>query len=501
MRACVRRSQRDGFGVSTRGRTAPGRWPDWVRRGSSRLSRVGAGVLVCLGLTMTGCKLGPDYRRPTVETPSDWRWKAAEPRDHAPRGAWWTVFEDPMLNELQERATGGNLDLQAAFFRVEQARALARVSQADFYPTLDASARFTRFRTSASAPSPVGFPIPSFTLQQWETPLDLSYELDLWGRVSRSFEAARNLAVGAEAARQAVWLALQADVASTYFTLQSLDREVALLERTVGIRRDALEIFRQRLAAGMLTDFEVQRGQVEVSSAEADLELARRLRVLEFNQLAVLCGKAPSSFEFEVPTNQWQLPSIAADLPSDLLERRPDVAEAERVLAARMAEIGVAKGAFFPSVRLTASGGLLSGELTDLFEWDSRTWSLGPSVSLPLFAGGRNRAGLEQVRAAYEEAVARYRQQVLVAFREVEDGLSSLQFLEREVKARQVAAEAATGAARQSFSRYQAGVVNFLDVVDAEQARLSSLLAYERARRQQQLATVRLLKALGGGWQ
>lgn len=457
-------------------------------------------VSALAGLLATGCKLGPDYQRPEVEIPEAWRWKTAEPRDHVPREGWWQVFEDRQLDALEREAEAGNLDLKAAMARVDQARATARISKADLYPLLNGSAAWTRFRTSANAPSPVGFPIPSFTLGQFETPLDLSYEVDLWGRVRRSFEGARNLAVGAEAARQSVLLALQADVALGYFTVQSLDRETGLLERTVAVRQEALAIFRQRLEAGMLTDFEVQRGQVEVSSAEADLEAIKRLRAQMFNRLAVLCGRPPSVFEAGVTTNAPTLPRVAAELPSTLLERRPDVAEAERALAARMAQIGVARAAFFPSLRLTASGGLLSGDLTDLFQWESRTWSIGPSVSLPLFAGGRNRADLERSKAAYDEAVSVYRQRILMAFGEVEDALAALQFLARETEARGAAAAAATIAARQSFSRYQAGAVSFLEVVDSEQARLSSLLAQERVMREQQLATVRLLKALGGGW-
>lgn len=456
-----------------------------------------AGAMILLG---GGCRLGPDYERPSVEVPTDWRWKPATPRDQAPIGRWWTAFGDESLNDLVTRAGADNLELKAAFARVEQARATARVSKSEFYPAVQGAATYARYRTSANAPSPVGFPIPSFTLEQWETPLDLSYEVDLWGRVSRSFEAARGLAMSAEAARRAVLLTLQADVVSSYLILQSLDREIQLLTRTAEVRNEALSIFRQRLRAGMLAEFEVQRGQVEVAAAEADLEVVRRLRAAEFNRMAVLCGRPPSGFEFQVSTQAVALPEVAAGLPAELLERRPDVAQAERVLASRMAEIGVAKAAFFPSVRLTASGGLMSGELSNLFEWDSHTWALGPRIDIPVFAGGRNRAGLERARAAYEEAVANYRQQVLVAFREVEDSLSALQFFKAEVAARRIAAESAAGAARQAFARYQAGAVNFLDVVDAEQARLLNLLAEERTLREQQLATVRLMKALGGGW-
>ncbi len=459
-----------------------------------------ASLAVAGALTGAGCKLGPDYRRPEVEVPGDWRWKAAEPRDHEAKGEWWAVFQDAHLDALVRQAEAGNQDLKAALARVDQARATARISKADFFPTLNGTAGWTRFRSSGNAPTPLGFPVPSFTLDQFQAPLDLSYEVDLWGRVRRSFEGARQLAVGAEAARQAVLLALQAEVAAGYFTLQSVDREIALLERTVALRNEALAIFRQRLGAGMLTEFEVQRGQVEVSSAEADLEAARRDRAQAFNRLAVLCGRPPSLFETGVAVETPVVPEVAAGLPSTLLERRPDVAEAERTLAARMAQIGVARAAFFPSIRLTGSGGLSSGELSDLFQWESRTWALGPSVSVPLFAGGRNRADLEKAKAAYEEAVAVYRQRVLVAFGEVEDALAALEFLRRETGARAAAAAAATIAARQSFSRYQAGAVSFLEVVDSEQARLASLLAEERAMRERQLVTVRLLKALGGGW-
>lgn len=472
---------------------------DRERAGWRQATRLAASLLVAMVAAM-GCRLGPDYTRPEVAVPADWRWKPAEPRDHEPRGDWWDVFADPALDALQRHAADENLDLKAAFARVEQARATARVSKADFYPQVYGAATYTRYRTSGNAPSPVGFPIPSFTLEQWETPLDLSYEVDLWGRVRRSFESARLLAMGAESARQAVLLALQADVALTYFTVQSLDREIALLDRTLAIRGEALDIFRQRFQAGMLTEFEVERGQVEVSSAAAELEATRRQRAIAWNRLAQLCGRTPAAFDAAIPTNHMVVPEIAPDLPSALLERRPDVAEAERLLAARLSQIGVAKAAFFPSVRLTAAGGMLSGEASDLFEWDSRTWMLGPRIDFPVFAGGRNRAELERSRAAYEEAVAQYRQQVLIAFREVEDSLAALRFLAAEVQARAQASASAAAAARQAFARYQAGAVNFLDVVDAEQARLVSLLAEERALREQWLNTVRLLKALGGGW-
>ncbi len=453
------------------------------------------------GVLATSCKLGPDYERPKVESPEAWRWKTAEPKDHVPRGEWWTVFNDPALNELQLKAAEDNLDLQAAFQRVEQARATARVSRSSFYPTLNGNLNWARYRTSANAPSPVPFAVPSFTQSQWTMPFDLSYEVDLWGKVKRSFESSQQLALSSVAAHQTILLGLQADVAMNYFELKSLDREIELLKSAIDLRKEALKIFEQRLKAGIGSDFEVQRAKVEVATAEADLSAAQRNRAAHINTLALLCGTVSSKFEVNVTPGSATIPQIAPDLPSSLLERRPDIAQAEREMASKLAQIGIAQSASFPSVRLTASGGYLSGDVTDLFDWSSRTWSLGPGVSIPLFAGGRNKANMERTRATYEESVLIYKQRILVAFKEVEDSLSALQFLGGEAKARTEAANAATSAAKLSLDRYSAGSINFLEVIDSENARLVNELARVRVANEQVLGTVRLIKALGGGWE
>jgi len=463
-------------------------------------------VLACfgaavLGLALTSCKVGPDYKRPEVETPPDWRWKVAEPRDHVPRGEWWKVFSDPALDALQLGAAGANEELKAAMARVEQARASARVSGADFWPGVGVNPQYSRYRTSGNSPSPVPFPIPSFTQSSWTVPFDLTYEVDLWGKVRRSFESSRNVAVGAEATRQSVLLTLQADVAANYFSLQSVRSVIELLRSTIAIREEAYGLFQQRLEAGLGNEFEVERARVEVETAKANLAASLRQEAAYENALAVLCGKPPSTFEVEVAPGPARLPQVAPDVPASLLERRPDVAAAERALAARNAEIGVAKAAFFPSVRLTVAGGTLSAEAKDLLDWESRIWALSPSISFPIFQGGRNRANLERARAAYEEGVALYRQQILVAFREVEDSLAALEFLREQVRARTEAARSARNARELSFARYQAGAINFLEVVDSEQARLLNEVARVETVNEQLLATVRLIKALGGGWE
>ena len=246
-------------------------------------------------LLINGCKVGPDYKRPPVEIPTDWRWKSAEPKDQVPRGAWWDMFQDPALDAIQQKAVQGNLDLRIAFTRVEQARALARIDAADFYPSVTGGGTFTRYRTSGNSPSPVPFPIPSFTQQQWTVPFDLSYELDLWVGSADPFESAQQLALSAEAARQSILLSLQADVAATYFSLQTARRQIDFLTETIRLRQDALEIFQQRLQAGVGNDFEVQRGQVEVAAAQADLQNVLRRESELIKRLGPACRQAAGS--------------------------------------------------------------------------------------------------------------------------------------------------------------------------------------------------------------
>lgn len=486
--------------VTSQGRRVDGRVaPGPMTRAIGR-RRMGLGCLL-LACLVVGCKTGPDYERPEVEAPEDWRWKTADPRDHVPKGEWWRVYQDPRLDELEAAAMECNQDLQAALARVEQARATARISQADFFPSLNSGASFTRFRSSGNAPTPLGFTVPSFQVSQWSVPFDLSYEFDVWGKVRRGFEAARNRAVAAEAARQSLLLSLQADVAANYFSLVGNAEQVRTLDETIALRREALAIFEQRLAAGVGTEFEIERTKVEIATAEANLGVAHQRQAELQNALAILCGRPPSTFTVEVADTVPLPPQIAPDIPASVLERRPDVAEAERQLAARNAEIGVAKAAFFPAIRLTAQGGFQSGELEDLFLWESRTWGISPQVSFPIFQGGRLKADLERARAAYDEAVAAYRQKVLVAFREVDDSLAAIRFLKDRYAARAAAVEAAGNSAAIALERFSAGTVSFLEVVDASSLKLNNDLARIAVATEQVNATVRLIKALGGGWE
>jgi multidrug efflux system outer membrane protein len=428
-------------------------------------------------------------------------WKEGKPLDHLSKGNWWEIFNDPDLDQLEKRALAHNQELKASFAVMNQARAAARIARSDFLPSLDAGFRFRRERFSPNAEPDFG----ALTANTFHTPLDLSYEIDLWGKVRRGFEAAREDAKGSAAALHNLLLTLQSDLAQNYFTLRALDVEITALKSTVGLRRDQVGIVRSRLEAGLGAELDVARAETEVAATESELASLQRRRAELENAIAILVGANASSFKLAPYTNpgaQWKVtvPQIPAGLPSDLLERRPDVAEAERQLAADNARIGVAKASFFPVLRLTGSGGFLSAEAEHVFNWESRVWNIGPSLSLPIFAGGRNRANYRRAQARYEEAVARYRQRILVAFADVENSLASLRYLGEQSQAQQRAVESASRARQLAMESFSAGLVDYMNVIDADRAALFNERLNVQLAGQRLVATVQLVKALGGGW-
>jgi multidrug efflux system outer membrane protein len=455
-----------------------------------------------LPFLLTACTLGPDYRRPEVTaTPAfreDAPWKEAAPADAIAREAWWQIYGDSTLNDLQERARTANQDLQAAVARVDQARAAARISEADRFPRIDLDPALSRGRTpDALAPLEHGF-----TSTVLSVPFDLNYEIDLWGRVRRSVEAATAEYQATAADFENVRLTLHADIARDYFALRALDAEIALLQRTVELRRQNLRLVDSLFRNGQVSRLDVARAETELAAAEADEAGLRRRRAGFEHGLAVLVGEAVANFSLSPAPLDLDLepPAVAPDLPSYLLERRPDIAAAERQMMAANARIGIARAAFFPVVSLTGSAGWASDELSTLFNWGNRAWALGPFVSLPIFDAGRNRAGLEGARAAWEESVANYRQQVLVAFSEVEDALSDLHHLADQSAALQQAATSARDAAELSGKRYRAGLVSYLEVVFSERSALVAEQLATQVQGQRLQASVSLIKALGGGW-
>ncbi len=456
--------------------------------------------LLLAPLLLTGCALGPNYLNPGVEVPPAYRenvhWKEASPQDQLPRGAWWRIYDDPALDALEALAAGANQDLAAAFARVNQARAIARVDAAGLLPRVDLNASAARSRTSGDFTlTGEGSTYNSFFL-----PLDLSYEVDLWGRVRRSVEASRADAAASLADYQSVLLTLQTEVARNYFALRALDAEIDLLLRTLELRRENLGMVRSLFRHGQVGQLDVSRAETELAATEAETAGVRKRRAELEHALAVLVGKPAAALELASSPLDLKPPQVEAGLPSSLLERRPDVASAERRMAAASARIGVAKTAFFPAVSLTGSAGYSSTEASSLLDWDNRTWGLGPAVSLPIFEAGRNSANLRRARASYEEAVARYRQQVLVAFAEVEDALSGLRHLSDQAAAQAEAVAASRQAAELSGKRYRAGLVSYLEVVDSERTALQAERGAVQTLGERMQTGVLLIKALGGGW-
>ena len=462
-------------------------------------------AVVVLGLA--GCSVGPDYHRPEpVALPMDWRWKKAEPCDELTKGRWWELFGDPELDQLEETAVAQNQDLKAAVARVDEARARARLQGASFFPSITAAPAYTRTQLPADEPQFSKVPIPDILVRRepynsFSVPLDLSYEIDLWGRVRRSFESAQAQAQASVADYQNVLLTLNSDVAVEYLTLREYDSETKILNDTVAARVESLRINRVRLQAGRATSLDVAQAETDLTNAQAQLASVQQSRAETLDALAVLCGS--NATDLTVPFHPLDLapPSVPVGLPSSLLERRPDVAEAERTMAAKNAQIGVAYAAFFPAVSLTGQGGVLSARASDLFHWQNTIWSFGPSISLPLFDGGTNLSNLQVARAQYNQAVDQYRGSVLNAVKDVEDALADIKFLARETAALQDSVQSARLATDLEQKRFRVGETNYTDVIVADETRLSTERTESQVRGQQLYATVRLIKALGGGWE
>ncbi len=448
--------------------------------------------------------VGPDYQRPTNTVPGEFRdapvWKEGTPADRAAKGRWWEAFQDPALTQLIDRATEGNQSLKAAAARFDQARSTARIQRGERFPAVDLNAEGTRERFSANQD-------PDFNINSATTirlPLDLSYEVDLWGRVRRAFESARAEAQASAADLHNVLLSIQAEVARNYFELRAVDRERAIVRASIALRLEAKDVVQARVAAGTAPELDLARIDTEVSRAETEMARLERARAGFESALAILVGVPAPAFQLAaVDSDAAPLPppTVPAGLPSTLLERRPDIASAERQLASANARIGVAKAAFFPVLRLTGSAGFASADLESLFNWESRVWSFGPSLSLPIFAGGRSKANLARARAAFDEAVARYRQQVLIGFGEVQENLTALKHLAVEAAAVARSHESAHRTYDLAKARYEGGIVSHLEVIESQRTLLEAELDDARLHALRQTTTVRLIKALGGSWQ
>ena len=447
------------------------------------------------GLLAASCAVGPDYKKPDVAplTPGEWSWTPAHPRDAAPKGSWWEIFQDPVLNEMETNAVVRSQTARAGLARVEQARATARLSRSQLFPELDAAPTVNRQLSSGNLPTPIPFHIPAARYDTFSMPLDLSYEIDVWGRVRRGFEGVRATAQATAADYQNVVLTLTADVAVDYFLLRSQDAQIRALTRRAAARGETSRLLRARLQAGAIAEVDVAQAEADAAAARSDLTDMIRQRAETLHALALLSGAPASSFTLAEASLPAPPPEPPADLPAMVLERRPDIASAERNVASKSAQIGVAKGGYFPVISLTAQGGYLSSSADKLFAGDSRVWSIGPSVSLPIFNGGRTSAEVKQ-------AVANYRQAVLTAFKEVEDSLAQIRRRgEQETEAAR-AVEAARRGEELARARQAAGETTHLPVSDAERTLRQQELLQAQVRGEHYAAVVRLIKALGGGW-
>lgn len=444
--------------------------------------------------------VGPDYHRPDPPSADAYRdadlgsWKQAAPADTVSRGEWWKVFNDSTLNELESRSLAGNQDLRAAAARVEQARAAAGLARSAYWPAIAANGTGQRLRALDQEGNYV-------TGGNYAATLNLAWEIDLFGRVRRLSESARNDAAASAATFESVRLALTSDVAANYFSLLAVDREAGIVNGTVDLRHRALQLVKDRFESGAASDLDLSRAETELAITETDAAALANRRASLQTALAVLVGEAASRFVLLTAGLELSTPPVVpSGLPADLLERRPDIAAAERSLAAANARIGVAKAAFFPAISLTGGAGYNSFEVDHLFSWDHRVWSIGPSLYLPIFQGGRNRANLERSHAAYDESVATYRQAILVGFREVQDALTATKWLTEQAAAQERAVASARRSAVISEERYKSGLVNYLEVVDAQRTALQSERSAAQLAGQRYITSVALIKALGGGW-
>ncbi|WP_427915021.1 efflux transporter outer membrane subunit [Ramlibacter sp. MMS24-I3-19] len=465
------------------------------------LAPVAAGVAFLLA----GCAVGPAYQQPQVEVPAQWKleepWQVARPDDAAPRGPWWRRFGDPQLDTLMDQALAASPTLAAATARLAQARAGVDLSSAGLFPQVALTTRAARQRTSANRPLS-NYTAPNFSTVQNDFTLsfNVAYEPDLWGRVRSSVEAARASAEQSEADWQNVRLVLTTDLAAAYFNLRELDIELDVLAQSIALQRRALDLASARHELGAASGLDVAQQQALVDSTLTQVDVLRRQRDQFEHAIAALVGRPAPLFALPANAGDRKPPAIPLDLPSAVLQRRPDVASAERAMAAANAQIGVARAAYFPSIALGPSVGEESRVLSRLFDAPSLLWSLGVSLTQPIIDAGRVDANVAIANAGYQVAVANYRRAVLTAMQEVEDGITGSAALDRAlVQARQAVASA-NRVLQIATDRYEGGATAFTDVLAAQQSLLTAQRQLAQLTGQRMLVSVFLVKALGGEW-
>jgi NodT family efflux transporter outer membrane factor (OMF) lipoprotein len=461
-------------------------------------------------LSMAGCAVGPKYQRPSIQAPGAFKelppdsykeskdWKTAQPADNSLRGDWWTLFGDAELNALEQQVDVSNQNLKSAEARFAQARSLIKVYQSQKYPTVNAGAGISANRDSSTYA--LASPKTSSNFGNFTLPIDVNYEVDAWGRVRHTIDAARTEAQASAADLETLRLSYHAELAYDYFELRSADAEQKLLDDTVVAYRKALELTQNRFEGGAAAGNEVAQAQTQLEATRTqDADVAVRRAQFE-HAIAVLTGRSPAMFTLARKPLTSEPPVIPVGLPSQLLERRPDIAANERRVAEANAQVGIAHAAFFPQILLGAVLGLQGRSITDWFNWPSRFWSVGPSVLQTVFDGGRRRATQQSAEFNYEATVATYRETALDAFQQVEDNLAALRILEKETETQRAAVAAAERSLQLSTNRYTGGLVTYLEVVTAQSVALANERTAVDILRRRMDSSVLLIKALGGGW-
>lgn len=455
-------------------------------------------------LLLAGCNIGPKYAKPSAPVPpaykesalaDDGEWRPAQPRDDLSRGKWWERFHDPQLNALEDKVSIFNQNIVAAAANVQSARALIREAQTQYFPSVTANPGITNSRISSAFGQSVGVNYTTYVL-----PLEASWEPDLWGRVRKTKEANVMAAQASVADLENVRLSAQADLAADYYQLRAQDALKLVLDQTAAGDRVALELTRDLYVSGLANDEAVAQAESQLKVVEAQDTNLGVLRAQYEHAIAVLDGEPASTFSIPERAFEAGMPQIPAGLPSELLERRPDIAAAERAVAQANAQIGIAKTAFYPAVTLSAAVGLGSVSASNWFTWPSRVWSVGPALAETLFDAGLRKATAQQYQAAYDATVANYRQTVLTAFQQVEDNLAALRILSQAIEQQDSAVESAARNLEEAEVRYRAGLDPYLNVIAAQNTLLADRQATVNFRAQQMVAGVQLVKALGGGW-
>jgi len=475
----------------------------------TRFVPVGLGLVTVL---LAGCMVGPKYVKPTAPTAPEFKeqppdsfkesdgWKQAKPEDQAIRGVWWEMFGDPQLNALEDQVSSSNQSLKMAESRLREARAMIRFSKAAEFPTISTAPSVVNERDSAHEPYfPASF--ANNGTGAFSLPFDLSYEVDLWGRVRRTVSASREEAQATAADLQTASLSLHAELAVDYFELRSADAQKQLLDDTVKAYTDALQLTQNRFEGGAAPKSDVAQAETQLEAAQVQDTDITVIRAQFEHAIATLIGKPPAQFSLPPSMNaQLQLPVIPVGVPSSLLERRPDIAAVERRVAEANDQIGIARAAFFPTLVIGATAGFEGTTATNWLNWPSRMWAVGPQLSQTLFDAGRRRATSEGAIANYDGTVATYRQTTLTAFQEVEDNLAALRILEKEAEQQHRATASAQESLQLFTNRYQGGVDNYLQVITAQTIALADERNDIDIQRRRMDASVLLVKAVGGGW-